>query len=176
MGDWPHAPVHWQFQPGIYMVTAATYHRVPHLAKPYRRDFFQSTLFAAAKEFGWVLHAWAILYEHYHFIAASPKDPATLRHFIAKLHAVTARSYNREDGTPGRRVWFQYWDTHITFQRSYLARLKYVNHNPVKHGLVANAMDYPWCSARWFNENAPRSFVLAVESFRIDRVKVYEPI
>ncbi len=32
MKQWPHAPAHWTFQPGIYMVTAATYRRLPHLA------------------------------------------------------------------------------------------------------------------------------------------------
>ncbi len=158
------------------MVTAATYRRVPYLADPKRKDFFQASLFAITEEFGWQLHAWAILDEHYHFIARSPENPKTLSRLINKLHMTTAKVFNQEDGTPGRKVWFQYWETLLTYQRSYLARLKYVNHNPVKHGLVRDATQYPWCSARWFDENAPASFVRVVESFKIDRVKVYEPV
>ena len=173
---WPHAPAHWFFEPGIYLVTAATYRRVPHLARPERKDYFQQMLFDITREFGWELHAWAILNEHYHFIARSPDEPHTLRRLISKLHMLTAKAFNAEDGTPGRRVWFQYWDTLLTYQRSYLARLKYVNQNPVKHGLAQDATQYPWCSARWFERHAPPSFVETVAGFKIDRVKVYEPV
>ncbi len=172
--DWPHAPKHWLFQPGIYIVTAATYHKHPHLRSPERKDFFLERLFAIAKEFGWALQAWAILNNHYHFVAASPEDPATLRRFIAKLHMTTAKAFNQLDDTPGRKVWYQYWDTLLTYQRSYLARLNYVNQNPVKHGLAKNAEAYRWCSARWFAQNAPPAFVTSVQRFKIDRVNVYD--
>jgi len=30
-----------------------------------------------------------------------------------------------------------FWDTRLTFEKSWLARLKYVHHNPLYHGLVA---------------------------------------
>lgn len=86
----------------------------------------------------------------------------------------TAKEFNLQDNQPGRRVWFQYWDTLLTFQRSYLARLNYVHNNPVKHGLVANAENYPWCSAAWFAQNAPRSFVETVSRFKIDKVNVFD--
>jgi len=149
MKSWPHAPPHWLVEPGMYMVTASTY---------------------------WQLHAWVVLHEHYHFLAASPDDPRTLRRLINKLHMVTAKAFNREDGTPGRRVWFQYWETRITYQKSYLARLKYIHFNPVKHGLVDNPLNYPWSSARWFVQHASPAMVQVVERFKIDRVKVFEPI
>ncbi len=71
-----------------------------------------------------------------------------------------------------RKVWFQYWDSRITFERSYLARLNYVHYNPVKHGVTANATNYPWCSAAWFDQNAPTSFVKTVKSFKTDKLKV----
>src|SRR6266568_1178059 len=58
----------------------------------------------------------------------------------------------------GRRVWFQYHDTQLTFEKSYLARLKYVNENPVHHGIVLRATNYGWCSARWFEDHAERAF------------------
>ncbi len=175
MCPWPHSPVHWQFLPGIYMVTAVTYHRIPYLAHPERKNLFLKILFAAAEEFGWSLHAWAVLHEHYHFLAASPENPGTLRKFIAKLHMHTARIFNQEDNTPGRRVWFQYWDTLITYQRSYLARLRYIHLNPVKHGLARDPLDYPWCSARRLENHAPRAFVATVNRLKVDQVRVHEP-
>ncbi len=172
--QWPHAPSHWLFGPGIYIVTASTYRKVPRLSPPARKDFFQQSLFAIAAEFDWHLRAWAILNNHYHFIAVSPEDPGTLRRLIGKLHMTTAKAFNLQDQRPGRRVWFQYWDTRITYQRSYLARLNYVNNNPVKHGLATNAENYRWCSAAWFSQNAPASFVATVRRFPTDRVNVYD--
>ncbi len=106
--NWPHAPEHWLFEPGIYMVTAGTYQKKPHLATSERRDFFVEALFERAAEFGWMLHAWAVLLNHYHFIAASPTDPRTLRRFLGKLHMTTSKRLNEIDMQPGRKVWFQY--------------------------------------------------------------------
>jgi len=68
--------------------------------------------------------------------------------------------------------WFQFWESRITFGRSYLARLNYVHHNPAQHGVVPLAEDYKWCSASWFARNAPPAFVNSVKSFKIDRVHV----
>jgi putative transposase len=170
--NWPHGPAHWLFEPGLYIVTTGTYSRLPHLNSPSRLDFFQESLFKSASEFGWDLRAWAVLANHYHFIAASPSDPATLRKFLGKLHMKTSRQLNLWDSTPERKVWFQFWESHITFERSYLARLNYVHNNPARHGVVPVAANYKWCSASWFARSTPPSFVNTVKSFKIDRVSV----
>jgi putative transposase len=73
--NWPHAPTHWLFEPGLYMVRAGTHQKLPHLNTPERLDFFLESLFTHAAEFGWELRAWAVLANHYHFVAASPPDP-----------------------------------------------------------------------------------------------------
>lgn len=86
----------------------------------------------------------------------------------------TAKQLNLWDRTPGRKVWFQYWDTHITFEPSYLARLNYIHQNPVKHGIVRSAEDYAWCSAAWFAENASPAFVKTVAGFKTDRLGIVD--
>ena len=140
--NWPHAPTHWLFEPGLYMVTGGTHEKLPHLNAPERLDFFLESLFARAAEFGWELRAWAVLANHYHFVAVSPPEPASLRKFIGKLHMQTAKQINLWDNTPGRKVWFQFWDSRITFEKSYLARLHYVHCNPALHGVVPLAENY----------------------------------
>ena len=154
------------------MVTAGTYQKKPYLNTPERLDYFLETLFACAAEFGWSLQAWAVLTNHYHFIAASPDDSSTLRKLVSKLHMTTAKQLNIWDEQPGRKVWFQFWDSLITFERSYLARLNYVHHNPAHHGLVDAAADYPWCSAAWFEQSASPAFVSTVYGFKMDKLKV----
>jgi putative transposase len=91
---------------------------------------------------------------------------------LSRLHTTTAIELNKRDEAAGRRVWFQYWDSHVTFQPSYFARLKYVHQNPVHQGIVDNAESCRWCSASWFAGKAKRSFYRTVESFKIDRVNV----
>ena len=154
------------------MITAGTYEKVHHLHTPERRDLMQTALFGVAAEFGWELQAWAILSNHYHIVARSPDDPATLRRLIGKLHMTTAKALNRLDEAPGRKVWFQYWESHLTFERSWLARLNYVHYNPARHGVAPNAHNWRWCSAAWFAENATPAFRATVEAFKVDRLTV----
>jgi putative transposase len=170
--NWPHAPKHWLFEPGVYMVTAGTYQKIPHLNTPARLDFFLKSLFEYAEEFRWSLRAWAVLSNHYHIVAASPPDPATLRKFLGKLHMKTAKELNLQDARPGRKVWYEFWDSHITFERSYLARLHYVHMNPAKHGVVPAAENYKWCSASWFMRSASPAFAATVKGMKVDQLEV----
>ena len=170
--NWPHAPKHWLLEPGTYIVTAGTYKKPHHLNTPRRLDFFLASLFKYAVEFNWELRAWAVLSNHYHFVAQSPSDPGNLSKFLGKLHMQTAKELNLQDNTPGRKVWHQFCEKHITFERSYLARLHYVHCNPAKHGVVPLAENYRWCSASWFALNASPAFVATVKSFKTDQVEV----
>jgi putative transposase len=169
---WPHAPLHLLYENGAFMVTGATYQKSRFLNSPTRLTSFQENLFSLATKYNWQLQAWAILANHYHFIAISPTDAKSLKQFIQHLHSVSAQEINKQDGAQGRKVWFQYWDNRLTYEGSYIARLKYVNENPVRHGLVKNAADYPWCSANWFEKNAAPEFLENVLSARIEGVKV----
>ena len=89
---------------------------------------------------------------------------------MQRLHSQTSRSLNRLDGTPGRTVWFQYWDTCLTFEPSYYARLNYVHSNAVKHGLVEKAIDYLFCSAAWFEDHADAALRRKISSFPCDQL------
>ena len=174
MNHWPHAPPHRLTEAGAYMVTAGTHQRHHLLSSPQRLDKFLQSLFSCAEEFAWSLHAWAVLSNHYHFVASSPRDPSSLKTMISKLHTLSAREFNQQDGSPGRKVWFQYYDSHITFPESYYARLKYVHENPAHHGVVACAENYRWCSAHWFSRTAEPAFRDTVQGFKTDRINVLD--
>jgi putative transposase len=105
-------------------------------------------------------------------VAQAPDNAKSLKRMLGSLHSKTAIWLNRRDGTPGRKVWFQYWDICLTYERSYLVRLNYVHNNPVKHGLIDNAENYPWCSMSWFVTNATAGFRKTVLSLKYDSVNV----
>jgi putative transposase len=71
-------------------------------------------------------------------------------------------------------VWHNFFDVPLTFERSYFARLNYVHQNAVKHGLVALASRYRWCSAAWFERVATPAQVQTVYRFKTDRVRVVD--
>ena len=170
--DWHHAPPHKLIERGIYMVTAGTLHKQPFFREASRLELLHARLLEYAAEFGWDLQAWAVFSNHYHFVAASPREPATLRKLMGKLHMKTAQAVNTMDGTPGRKVWFQFWDSRITFENSYWPRLRYVQENPVHHGLVSVATQYPWCSAAWFERTAESAVQNRLASYKTDHLDI----
>ena len=46
--------------------------------------------------------------------------------------------------------------------------------NPVKHGLIEDAMKYPFCSYKWFLERGDEVMKEQVFSQQIDRVKIFD--
>jgi len=133
------------------------------------------------QDYGWQLEAWAVFSNRYHWVAHSPGtevDATTLSTMLSQLHTKTARWVNRLDGTVNRKVWHNYRETRLTYQRSYLARLNYVHQNPVKHRLVPVANQYRWCSAAWFERTASTAQAKSIYRFKVDRVQVeddFEP-
>ena len=170
--DWPHAPVHRLADKAVYFVTAGTLHKEHLFNTPEKRDLLEGLLLSHAKRDGWQLEAWVAFANHYHIVARGNPDARNLGEFLHDLHGVSARELNRLDGVRDRQVWFNFRDTKLTVQYSYLARLNYVHQNAVKHKLVAVANQYPWCSAAWFERAASPAQVKTIYGFKIDRVKV----
>jgi putative transposase len=172
--DWPHAPVHRLADAAVYFVTGATLHKLRLFEAPPSRDLLERHLLTLARQSGWQLEAWAVFANHYHFVARGNPDATNLGEFLWHLHGVSARELNGRDGVRERRVWHNFWDTRLTYQHSYLARLHYVHQNAVKHGLVPVANQYPWCSAAWFERTASSAQVKTLYGIKIDRVTVYD--
>jgi REP-associated tyrosine transposase len=172
--DWPHAPVHRLTAEGVYMVTAGTLYKEPLFKTPEKLTLLENQLLSLAKKYCWQLEAWAVFSNHYHFVARSQSDSANLKKFLTHLHADTARVLNQTEQKAGRRVWYNFWDTQLTYEQSYLARLNYVHQNAVKHGLVAVANQYHWCSAGWFERTAAPATVKTIYGFKMDKVKVVD--
>jgi putative transposase len=72
----------------------------------------------------------------------------------------------------GRQAWFQYWDACLTFEKSWVVRLNYVNNNAVHHRLVPAAANYPRCSATWLEQQVDPAFRPEVTSCRLDGLRI----
>ena len=172
---WPHAPTHQLSERGTYFVTAATYQKHHHFRGASRLRVLHRGLLKVAEQFGWQLEAWAVFSNHYHFVGHSPDketNASSLQPMLRMLHVKTAEWLNKMDDAPHRRVWYNFRETRLTYQRSYLARLNYVHQNAVKHGLVCVANQYPWCSAAWFERDASAAVVKSIYRLKTDSVHV----
>ena len=152
------------------MVTAGTLYKRRLLDAPAKLDLVERLLLSMAKQSGWQLEAWAVLSNHYHFVARGNPASVNLGQFLHDFHYEAARQLNEMEKQPGCRVWYNFRDTRLTYQYSYLAWLHYVHRNAVKHGLVPVANQYPWCSAAWFERVASAAQVKTIYSFKTARL------
>jgi putative transposase len=168
--SWPHAPSKIVKGPGIYIITAGTYHKQHLFNTPAKLKKLEQSLFEKALETNWELQAWALFSNHYHLVGFC-QDEDGIRKLTSRLHGTTAQYLNEVDETPGRKVWYRCRDTNLTNEKSYLARLNYVHNNSRKH-LNIPAVNYPFCSMRWFKTKADRAFYETVISFPSDDISI----
>jgi putative transposase len=168
-----HRPCHLFVPEATYFVTAATHHKQHFFRSDEAKDIVLTRLLEVTNTYGWRLQAWAVLVNHYHFVAVAPEDAKSLKPMLQELHSRTAIEINRLEATSGRRIWYQYRDTCITNERSHLARLRYVHSNPERHGVVGDATRYRWCSMAWMMRQNDE-LVRRILSAPMDRLRVYD--
>jgi REP-associated tyrosine transposase len=163
---------------GTFMVTAGTYQKEAFFQSPQRLKALHDGLLKYAGKYAWPMEAWAVFPNHYDFVAHAPVDfedgAESLRKFLADFHQHAAAWFNRLDDARARKVWHNFWETKLTYEKSFLARLNYVHQNAVKHSLVPVANQYPWCSAAWFERTATPAQVKTVYGFKTDRIRVID--
>ena len=157
---------------GIYFVTAGTLYKVRLFHDAARLDLLEFKLLTLAEKYQWQVEAWAVFANHYHLVCRGCPASLDLGKYLKHLHSDTARELNRLDHQEGRKVWHNFRETKLTFEKSYLVRLHYVHQNAVKHGLVLVANQYQWCSAAWFERVATPAQVQTIYSFKTDQVNL----
>ena len=99
-----------------------------------------------AQRYGLAVWAYCLMGNHVHLIAV-PRQPEALARTLAATHMRHSQAVNRERGTSGHLWQGRYYscpldDPHLIRAACYIER------NPVRAGLVAHAMEWPWSSAR----------------------------
>lgn len=168
-----HAPPHLYRSGAKYFITASTFGRARILDDKSKEKLLLS-LMKACSNHSWDLEDWVILDNHYHIMAASSEERTNLSAFVNEYHKFTALFVKKHvpAATSLPKIFNNYWDTCITFDKSYYARLNYLYHNPVKHGYVKNAEDYVWGSYYQRFRRAKAYVEKLKKDFPFDRVEV----
>ncbi len=154
----PHHPPHLYLDNTWYIVTSATYQKLPLLRPEGCKNLVAHQIRALVIEFDLRLIAWVILDNHYHLLVKSSFGTAIPR-FFARLHGRTSFDLNKCADTPGRRVWHNYWDTCIRSQTDFWTRFNYIHHNPIKHGYISQLEDWPFSSYQYYLKNKGKDWL-----------------
>ena len=137
------------YVPGMpVFVTFVTKNREPWLKQDGCAEMLMDSMRRAKSMWSYQHMAVAILPDHVHWILR-PDAPAELSSIVASVKRdMSWRMKDRGRTTP---LWqARFWD-HVIRDPEDLARhMNYVHFNPVKHGIVSRAADYPFSSfAAW---------------------------
>ena len=98
-----------------------------------------------AEKFGVAIHAWVLMTNHFHLLA-TPQTADALPQMMQAVGRSYVRYFNDLQGRTGTLWEGRYKSTLIQTDRYLLACMAYIDLNPVRAGLVAQAADYAWSS------------------------------
>lgn len=184
-----HNPPHLFRSNAKYFITGSTYQKVPYLRSDRAKQRLLKSLFKGFTDYDWKIEDWVILNNHYHLMVEAPSNAETLSKIIRDTHKFTAlwikKNINLESkeymecsdrvGTLHNKIFHNYWDTCITYENSYYARLNYIWSNPVKHGYVEDAAKWKFGSYYYRQQNSEdntRKLNKIIKNYLCDEVNV----
>jgi putative transposase len=98
-----------------------------------------------ARKFGVALHAYVLMSNHFHLLA-TPETVEGLPQLMQAVGRRYVRYFNQRQARTGTLWEGRYKSTLIQADRHLLACMAYIDLNPVRAGLAAEARAYPWSS------------------------------
>jgi putative transposase len=98
-----------------------------------------------ARKFEVAIHAYVLMTNHFHLLA-TPQTADGLPQMMQAVGRRYVRYFNDRQKRSGTLWEGRYRSTLIQTDRYLLACMAYIDLNPVRAGLVAQARDYPWSS------------------------------
>ena len=92
---------------------------------------------------GWTIVSWCLMGTHYHLIVFAPAEPR-ISWAMQTLNSVYAREFNHRLARRGHVFGERFTDTLVASERHLDAAIDYLLENPVRAGLVSEALDWPW--------------------------------
>ena len=143
---------------GAYFFTVVTYHRQPILANETARNILHQAWKTVNDRLPFETIAVCLLPEHIHCIWRLPEGDANYAVRWKEIKTRFTRRYLKEVGPGSERnasrqkrgeaaIWQRrFWEHTIESEDDLEAHLDYIHYNPVKHGLVDRAFDWPYSS------------------------------
>ncbi|MGO9740492.1 MAG: REP-associated tyrosine transposase [Roseiarcus sp.] len=130
----------------IYFITTAVEDRRPVLACPAAADALRAEFVAAPARHGWTVGRYVVMPDHLHFFCAAggERHPVSLSDFVGRIKQWSAKAIMAELSLDPPLWQREFFDHVLRSDESYDNKWRYVVENPVRAGLVARAVDWPF--------------------------------
>jgi len=95
------------------------------------------------------LIAWVVMPNHVH-VLVDMFNNFQINQIVHSWKSYTSKQINKQLGRTGVLWQREYWDRYIRDEVHFSRAIEYINMNPVKAGLVSNACDWLFSSARFY--------------------------
>lgn len=129
---------------GVYHVTQHATGGEVLFRDPFDRFLFEGLLGRTVKRYGWNLHAYCQLDNHYHLLLKL--NDLTLADGMQFLNGRYVQAFNQRHDRRGTLVRGRYTSTLIETDEHYLNCVVYIAMNPVGAGLCRRPEDWEWGS------------------------------
>jgi putative transposase len=132
--------------PGIHHVTCRGNNKRSIFEDDHDRNRFLIMLGRIARRYGWKIHAYCLMGNHYHLVIEI--DERGMSRGFCELHTGYAHSYNKRYGRVNHLFGKRYWSERLEDDASLINTCRYVLRNPVRAGLVGHPAAWRWSSYR----------------------------
>lgn len=140
-------PLRLEHSGAIWHVTARGNERGDVFRDDVDREEFLSVLGRTVSLYGWRLHAYVLMGNHYHLLVETPEP--TLSRGMRDLNGVTTQRFNRRHGRTGHLFEGRFKAILVEREAHLLEIARYVVLNPVRSGFARSAASWPWSSYRF---------------------------
>jgi len=139
-------PLRSTFPYGVYHLTSRGVDGRPIFMDDDDRLLFVQLLLRVAHRFGWMLHAYCLMGNHFHLIVECGQ-PA-LSKGMERLNGLHAAGFNARHGRVGHLFQHRYESRLIADDAYFEEACRYVYLNPVRVGLCTRPEVWPWSALR----------------------------
>lgn len=139
-----------------YFVTAIVKDRRSVFADHHAAKLLRDVIDSCRNRYRFLVLSYVVMPDHFHAILV-PKPGDTISAVMRYIKGTFARRYNAANNSSGA-VWQpRFYDAAIRSERELMVRIRYVEENPVRAGLVKQPEQYPFSSAAqdWRSDLAP---------------------
>ena len=141
-----------------YFFTVVTFQRSPLFATPLARRCLREAWFRTCRSYPITTDAICVNPEHLHCLWTLPEADSEYALRWRMIKGLFSKIYLAAGGTQGHRnssrrrkgeaaLWQRrFWEHCIRDEEDLRKHMDYIHFNPVKHGLVSSAADWPWSS------------------------------
>ena len=141
-----------------HFITFTCYHWHPYLSTPATRDLFEEMLEQTRRLYRFYVSAYVVMPEHVHLLLSEPE-----RRLLSVALQALKQAVARRQKVADPPFWqARYYDRNIWSKKAFDESRAYLHMNPVRRGLVENAEDWFWSSARHYLTSESR--IVEVES------------